>query len=122
VSNLRGIAFGRETARRIIDRVHQAEDTPIDLTGKWVPSDPPQLGLIVPATLTANLLPGSNATATLLLGANRDETGDTITIYDVPTSITSGKQIASGVGVRTYFDGVVGEYVLLTPFACETDQ
>jgi len=36
----RGVALGKDTARRIIDRTRQAEGTAFDITGKWLPSDP----------------------------------------------------------------------------------
>jgi hypothetical protein len=77
---------------------------------------------VVPATLGADLDSGSSATATLLTGTSRATSGDSITVYDTPTAISASKKIASGVGVRTYYDPVVGEYVLAVPFDCEEDQ
>jgi len=81
---------------------------------------------IYTCTLTANLLPGSYAAATLLVGAAKDETGDVISVKDIPTSITTGKMIASGVICRVWKDHDVDldadEYVLLTIAGCEVAQ
>jgi hypothetical protein len=81
---------------------------------------------IYTCTLTADLLPGSSAGATLLIGALKNETGSVITVYDVPTAITAAKKIASGTKCRIFKDHDMDladdEYVLLIPFACEVDQ
>jgi len=77
---------------------------------------------IIPASLGANLTPGSSATATVLTGTARSTSGDSATIHDTPTAISTGKQIASGVTVRAYYDPVVGALVLGVPFDCEEDQ
>jgi len=76
--------------------------------------------------LTADLLPGSTATAILLVGPTKSATGDTITVYDTPTSITTAKKIANGTKCRVFkdhdMDLSADEYVLLIPFTCEADQ
>jgi hypothetical protein len=41
-----------------------------------------------------------------------------VTVYD-PGAISSGKKIASGVGLTASF--TAGKWYLLTPYACEVD-
>ncbi|MFA5376322.1 MAG: hypothetical protein WC455_11310 [Dehalococcoidia bacterium] len=76
--------------------------------------------------LTENLLPGDSASAILLIGPAKNENGEIITVFDIPTSITTGKMIANGVTCRIIKDPDVSlaadEYVFLLPFACETNQ
>ncbi len=91
-----------------------------------VPAQPATGAKIYTCTLTDDLLPGSSAEATLLVGAAKDETGDTITVKDIPTSITAAMKIADGTICRVWKDHDVDldadEYVLLIPFECEVDQ
>ena len=76
--------------------------------------------------LTEDLLPGDSASAILLIGPAKNENGGIITVFDIPTSITTGKMIANGVTCRIFKDPDVDlaedEYVFLLPFMCETDQ
>ena len=78
--------------------------------------------VIVPAELDEALVSGGNANSTLLIGSARTTSGDSIVIRDVPTMITASYQIPNGTTVRTYYDSVVGAFVLLTPAACEEAQ
>lgn len=90
------------------------------------PQDPADGFRIYTCELSADLLPGSNATARLLIGTNKGTYGATITVYDTPSSITAGKKIASGTKCRVFKDHDMtladDEYVLLIPFACEVAQ
>jgi len=78
---------------------------------------------IFTCVLTADLNSGSSATATLLIGETKATSSDTITVYDLPTFITSGYKIASGVKLRVFKDpDTLNKYCLLVPAACEVAQ
>lgn len=76
--------------------------------------------------LTENLLPGDTATATLRIGTTKTTDGDSIIVFDTPTSITAGKMIAEGTVCRVFKDPdmnlAANEYAFLLPFTCEVDQ
>jgi hypothetical protein len=57
-----------------------------------------------------------SATMSIWEGTTLADSGRNVTVYD-PGAITSGKKIASGVGLTASF--TAGKWYLLTPYACE---
>jgi len=118
-----GVAFGRQTARRIIDETRKSEDRPDQQVGSKSPAEQ-HFDEIIPVILIGDLDSGDSAQARRLLGANRSTTalGEVLTVYDVPAFITAGNKLPSGTTLRVYHDPAVGGWVLLTTNACEESQ
>jgi hypothetical protein len=66
--------------------------------------------------LDGDLVAGGSATMSVWDGDPLADTGRSVTVYD-PGAISSGKKIASGVGLTASF--TAGKWYLLTPYACE---
>lgn len=71
---------------------------------------------VIRGYLDGNLNAGSSATMSVWDGATLADSGRNVTVYD-PGAITTGKKIASGVGLTACF--TAGKWYLLTPYACE---
>lgn len=131
--HLRTPAVGQRIPRTYLQRIEENASNvlvpDLGMTGRTlsaqVPTQPSTFKIYT-CSLTADLLPGSSAAATLLIGANKATTGDAIIVKDVPTSITAGKKIAIGVTCRIFKDHdmtlAADEYAFLSPLTCETDQ
>jgi hypothetical protein len=120
-----------QTYLRSIEKMAANSPSPgIGTVGRWLSATasgyPASTFKIYTCSLTADLLPGSSASATLLTGTSKTTNGGSITVYDTPSSITAGKKIASGVKCRIFKDHDMilseDEYVFLLPFSCEVDQ
>lgn len=77
---------------------------------------------ILTCTLTADLLSGESAAATLLEGPTKTTQGDSITVYDLPAFIPDGQMIESGAILRIFFDPDLSKYCLLTSNQCPVAQ
>jgi hypothetical protein len=101
-------------------------DTITDSTGTRMVARKTVGQVIFTCSLTADLLPGATAAATLLTGTAKTTNGGAITVKDIPASITSGKKIASGTTCRVFkdldMDLAADEYAFLLPLSCEVDQ
>ena len=100
-------------------------DTITDSTGTRMVTRKTVGQVIFTCVLTADLLPGATATATLLTGTAKTTNGGAITVKDIPAAITTGKKIANGTKCRVFKDLdmalAADEYAFLLPFACEVD-
>lgn len=116
---------GQKVSNRFLTRLAgNAANVPaqdVGIVGTTLSATAPQEPVeeVVPATLTADLLSGSSAEATFLVGADRDQTGATFVVYDLPAFISSGYKIENGVKIRVQFDSVAGKWVMREPAACE---